>query len=63
MRYLTVCLTALVIGIFTIAVSGSEAVAAELWLAIWLLDAATMNRFVTAIRPKLRISTAQSLSS
>ena len=31
MRYLTVCLTALVIGIFTIAVSGSEAVAAELW--------------------------------
>lgn len=31
MRYITVCLTALVIGIFTIAVSGSEAVATELW--------------------------------
>jgi pimeloyl-ACP methyl ester carboxylesterase len=31
MRYIPVCLTALVIGIFTIAVSGSEALATEPW--------------------------------
>jgi len=31
MRYLTICLTALVIGIFAIAASGSQAVAADLW--------------------------------
>ena len=31
MKYITVCLTALVIGIFAIAGSGSEVGAAELW--------------------------------